>query len=162
MHGWEWYTPYKSEDPNPTIPTYRQKEKKGKRVTAAAVHRCSADWLQSAAPLSDVEHASDSLSSPSSLCSTPSPSISTEGKREYVAELVKYYDFVAVQETCLFPWDLLKTFIQIKNIWYYNVYIHKLKLSIKYFNLNITVTSHAEKVSIFTRQIFDTRLSLLW
>ena len=32
-------------------------------------------------------------------------------------------------------------FIQIKNIWYYNVYIHKLKLSIKYFNLNITVTS---------------------
>ena len=52
--------------------------------------------------------------------------------------------------------------IQIKNIWYYNVYIHKLKLSIKYFNLNITVTSHAEKVSIFTRQISDTRLSLLW
>ena len=37
-------------------------------------------------------------------------------------------------------------FIQIKNIRYYNVYIHKLKLSIKYFNLNITVTSHAEKV----------------
>ena len=55
-----------------------------------------------------------------------------------------------------------KMFIQIKNIWYYNVYIHKLKLSIKYFNLNITVTSHAEKVSMFTRQISDTRLSLLW
>ena len=55
-----------------------------------------------------------------------------------------------------------KMFIQIKNIWYYNVYVHKLKLSIKYFNLNITVTSHAEKVSMFTRQISDTRLSLLW
>ena len=55
-----------------------------------------------------------------------------------------------------------KMFIQIKNIWYYNVYIHKLKLSIKYFNLNITVTSHAEKVNMFTRQISDTRLSLLW
>ena len=55
-----------------------------------------------------------------------------------------------------------KMFIQIKNIWYYNVYIHKLKLSIKYFNLNITVTSHAEKVCIFTRQISDTRLSLLY
>ena len=55
-----------------------------------------------------------------------------------------------------------KMFIQIKNIWYYNVYIHKLRLSIKYFNLNITVTSHAEKVSVFTRQISDTRLSLLW
>ena len=55
-----------------------------------------------------------------------------------------------------------KMFIQIENIWYYNVYIHKLKLSIKYFNLNITVTSHVEKVSIFTRQISDTRLSLLW
>ena len=53
-------------------------------------------------------------------------------------------------------------FIQIKNIWYYNVYIHNLKLSIKYFNLNITVTSHAEKVSVFTRQISETRLSLLW
>ena len=26
----EWYTPYQSEDPSPTIPTYRQKEKKGK------------------------------------------------------------------------------------------------------------------------------------
>ena len=26
----EWYTPYQSEDPNPTIPTYRQKEEKGK------------------------------------------------------------------------------------------------------------------------------------
>ena len=36
-------------------------------------------------------------------------------------------------------------FIQIKNIWYYNVYIHKLKLSIKYFNLNITVTSDVPK-----------------
>ena len=55
-----------------------------------------------------------------------------------------------------------KMFIQIKNIWYYNVYIHKLKLSIKYFNLNITVTSHAEKVSMFTRQFSDTRMSLLW
>ena len=39
-------------------------------------------------------------------------------------------------------------FIQIKGIWYYNVYIHKLKLSIKYFNLNIAVTPHAEKVSM--------------
>ena len=38
-------------------------------------------------------------------------------------------------------------FIQIKKNCYYNVYIHKLKLSIKYLNLNITVTSHAEKVS---------------
>ena len=49
-----------------------------------------------------------------------------------------------------------KMFVQIKNISYYNVYIHKLKLPIKYFNLNITVTSHAEKVSMFTRQISDT------
>ena len=39
--------------------------------------------------------------------------------------------------------------------------VHKLKLSIKYFNLNITVTSHAENVSMFTRQISDTKLSLL-
>ena len=42
-----------------------------------------------------------------------------------------------------------------------STYVHKLKLSIKYFNLNIKVTSHAEKVSMFTRQISDTRLSLL-
>ena len=28
----EWYTPYQSEDPSPTIPTYRQKKWKGKRV----------------------------------------------------------------------------------------------------------------------------------
>ena len=28
----EWCTPYQSEDPSPTIPTYRQKEEKGKRV----------------------------------------------------------------------------------------------------------------------------------
>ena len=34
-----------------------------------------------------------------------------------------------------------KMFIQMKNICYYNVYIQKLKLSIKYFNLNITVIS---------------------
>ena len=27
-----------------------------------------------------------------------------------------------------------KMFIQIKSIWYYNVYIHKLKLSINYFD----------------------------
>ena len=27
--GREWYTPYQSEDPSPTIPTYRQKEEKG-------------------------------------------------------------------------------------------------------------------------------------
>ena len=33
-----------------------------------------------------------------------------------------------------------------------STYIHKLKLSIKYFDLNITATSHAEKVSMFTRQ----------
>ena len=26
----EWNTPYQSEDPSPTIPTYRQKEEKGK------------------------------------------------------------------------------------------------------------------------------------
>ena len=52
-------------------------------------------------------------------------------------------------------------FIQIKNIRYYYIYIHKLKLSIKYFNLNITVTSNAENVSMFTRQISDTRFSLL-
>ena len=29
--GREWYTPYQSEDPSPTIPTYRQKEEKGKK-----------------------------------------------------------------------------------------------------------------------------------
>ena len=28
----EWYTPYQSEDPSPTIPTYREKEEKGKKV----------------------------------------------------------------------------------------------------------------------------------
>ena len=28
--GREWYTPYQSKDPSPTIPTYRQKEEKGK------------------------------------------------------------------------------------------------------------------------------------
>ena len=28
----EWYTPYQSEDPSPTIPTYRQKGEKGKKV----------------------------------------------------------------------------------------------------------------------------------
>ena len=28
--GREWYTLYQSEDPSPTIPTYRQKEEKGK------------------------------------------------------------------------------------------------------------------------------------
>ena len=28
--GRELYTPYQSEDPSPTIPTYRQKEEKGK------------------------------------------------------------------------------------------------------------------------------------
>ena len=27
----EWYTPYQSEDPILTIPTYRQKEEKGKK-----------------------------------------------------------------------------------------------------------------------------------
>ena len=27
----EWCTPYQSEDPSPTIPTYRQKEEKGKK-----------------------------------------------------------------------------------------------------------------------------------
>ena len=26
----EWYTPYQSEDPSPTIPTYRQKKEKRK------------------------------------------------------------------------------------------------------------------------------------
>ena len=26
----EWYAPYQSEDLSPTIPTYRQKEEKGK------------------------------------------------------------------------------------------------------------------------------------
>ena len=36
-------------------------------------------------------------------------------------------------------------FIQIKIISYYNVYILKLKLSINYSDLNITVTPHAEK-----------------
>ena len=29
-----------------------------------------------------------------------------ESSREYVAELVKEYDLVALQETWLFPWDL--------------------------------------------------------
>ena len=52
-------------------------------------------------------------------------------------------------------------FIQIKNICYYNIYILKLNLSINYSDKNITVTPHAEKVSMFTRQISDTRLSLL-
>ena len=28
--GREWLTPYQSEDPNPTVPTYRKKEEKGK------------------------------------------------------------------------------------------------------------------------------------
>ena len=28
--GREWFTPYQSRDPSPTIPTYRQKEEKGK------------------------------------------------------------------------------------------------------------------------------------
>ena len=28
----EWSTPYQFEDPSPTIPTYRQREEKGKRV----------------------------------------------------------------------------------------------------------------------------------
>ena len=28
----EWYTPYQSEDPSPTIPTYRQKDEKGKKI----------------------------------------------------------------------------------------------------------------------------------
>ena len=28
--GREWYTAYQSEDPGPTIPTYRQKKEKGK------------------------------------------------------------------------------------------------------------------------------------
>ena len=55
-----------------------------------------------------------------------------------------------------------KMFIQIKYIWYYNVYIDKLKLSINYSDWNIKVTPLAEKVSMFTRQIYDTRLSLLW
>ena len=27
----EWYPPYQSENPSPTIPTYRQKEEKGKK-----------------------------------------------------------------------------------------------------------------------------------
>ena len=27
----EWFTSYQSEDPSPTIPTYRQKEEKGKK-----------------------------------------------------------------------------------------------------------------------------------
>ena len=27
----EWYTPYQSQDPSPTIPTNRQKEEKGKK-----------------------------------------------------------------------------------------------------------------------------------
>ena len=74
---------------------------------------------------------------------------------------VKAIDFLRLLFLCVY---IRKNFflIQIKNIWYYNVYIHKLKLTIKYFNLNITVTSHAEKVSMFTRQISDTRLSLLW
>ena len=28
----EWYTPYQSKDPSPTVPTYRQTEEKGKKV----------------------------------------------------------------------------------------------------------------------------------
>ena len=27
----EWYTPYQSEDPSSTVPTYREKEEKGKK-----------------------------------------------------------------------------------------------------------------------------------
>ena len=37
----------------------------------------------------------------------------------------------------------------------------KLKLSINYSVKYITVTPHAEEVTMFTRQISDTRLSLL-
>ena len=32
MAGRERLTPYQSEDPNPTTPTHRMKEEKGKRV----------------------------------------------------------------------------------------------------------------------------------
>ena len=49
-----------------------------------------------------------------------------------------------------------KMFIQIKNIWYSNVYIHKLKLSIKYFNLYNSDISHAEKVSMIWYKIEST------
>ena len=54
-------------------------------------------------------------------------------------------------------------FIQMKNIWYYNVNIlNKLKLSKLFIPtiIYITVTPYAEKVSMFTRQISDTWLGL--
>ena len=39
--GREWYTPYQSEDPSPTIPTYRQKEEKGKGQQLKKAPKCT-------------------------------------------------------------------------------------------------------------------------
>ena len=33
----EWYTPYQSEDDSPKIPTYKQKEEKGKNIRRHAI-----------------------------------------------------------------------------------------------------------------------------
>ena len=40
----EWYTPYQSEDPSPTIPTYRQKEEKEKKVETIV-------WIEQRRPI---------------------------------------------------------------------------------------------------------------
>ena len=37
----EWYTPYQSEDPSPTIPTYKQKEEKGKKQSKTSMDRAA-------------------------------------------------------------------------------------------------------------------------
>ena len=56
-----------------------------------------------------------------------------------------------------------KKFIKIENIWYYNVYIPKLKLSKLFIpTIYITVTPHAENLSMFIRQISYTWSSLFW
>ena len=39
--GRERYTPYQSEDPSPTIPTYRQKEENEKRVEDYSMDRAA-------------------------------------------------------------------------------------------------------------------------
>ena len=39
--GSAWGWPYQSEDPSPTIPTYRQKEEKGKKVEDYSMDRAA-------------------------------------------------------------------------------------------------------------------------
>ena len=53
----------------------------------------------------------------------------------YFFSLVDVSDYFLTRYKLIFVVDEKdkgKMFIQIKNIWYYNVYIHKLKLSINY------------------------------